>query len=328
MALLSKIALAFDFSRCVEGESGAVYGLLSQLVSKNPDTHTEIIAVLEGSQEPDLWRHLLEALALHTWHGNPIPVAEAIGQDPTRLEFSIRRLFCSMAETPAQRAKIGILKESIDHNNPFIRYHAALLLGRRGDEGVLSHLVDMLNSGDEVWAISAANVLGEMAYRQAADALVDAMSSGVPGLYRAAEQALEEMGALALPALMRALRHSDNYFRFRATCTISRIGGRQAIPALLEALEDVDIGVRWLAGEALACQEDEVLEPLLQNLVHKPIDASLREGTLHVLARFQRRALRAVAPVVEALKSVDYAIFAPMAAYKVLQKLHKIKLSK
>ena len=33
--------LAFDLSGSVEGESGAVYVLLSQLVIKNPDTHTK-----------------------------------------------------------------------------------------------------------------------------------------------------------------------------------------------------------------------------------------------------------------------------------------------
>ena len=68
------------------------------------------------------------------------------------------------------------------------------------------------------------------------------------------------MGQLALPALTRALQHSDSHVRWHAACILGRIDGTQAIPTLVEALENEDSGVRWLAGEALARQEEEILE--------------------------------------------------------------------
>jgi HEAT repeat protein len=328
MALESKNLLASDLNRSIEGDSDATYDLLSRLVSDDPETQTETVDLLEETQEPELWRLLLEMLALHTWRGNPIPVAEVTGQDPKRLEFSIRGLFCNIAEAPAQQAKTRLLEESLDHDNPNIRHHAALLLGRRGDEAALPSLLDMLSSGDEIWAIPAANVIGEMGYNQAADALVVAIASNLPGLHRVAAQALQELGNPAVPALIRALQHPDNHLRWHAARVLGRIGDPQAIPALTEALEDVDNGVRWLAGEALIRLGDEVLEPLLQNLVHKRINAFRRSSTIHVLAHFQREGLQAIAPVVEALRSVNYAVLTPMAAYEVLQELHRIKSSK
>jgi HEAT repeat protein len=316
--------LAADLDRSLGGDSQAARDLLSRLISDDPETQTQTAEMLEGTPEPEAWRLLLEVLALHTWCGDPTPVGEATGQDPKRLAFSIRGLFCSLAETPAQPAKIAVLKQALDHRDPNIRHHAALLLGRRGDAAALPHLLDMLNSGDEVWAIPAANVLGEQGYSQAADALVDAIAGNLPCLHRAAAQALRELGSPAVPALIRALQHPDNHVRWHAARVLGKIGTPEAIPVLIQALEDVDNGVRWLAGEALIHIGDEILEPLFENLAYKPINAFRRTSAIHVLRRFESGGLREVTPTIEALRTVDYATLTPVAAYEVLQKLRSI----
>jgi HEAT repeat protein len=92
-------------------------------------------------------------------------------------------------------------------------------------------------------------------------------------------------------------------------------------------LEDVDNGVRWLAGEALIHIGDDILEPLFENLAHKPINAFRRTSTIHVLRRFESEGLREVTPTIEALRTADYATLTPMAAYEVLQQLRRIKSS-
>jgi HEAT repeat protein len=314
-----------DLERSLEGDSQAVRDLLARLISDEPETQTQTTDMLEDTREPEAWRLLLEVLALHTWRGDPTPVAEATGQDPKRLAFGIRGMFCNLADTPAQPAKIAVLSEALDHRDPTIRDQAALLLGRRGDAAALPCLLDMLNSGDEVRAIPAANVLGEQGYSQAADALVDAIAGDLPCLHRAAAQALQELGSPAVPALIRALQHPDNHVRWHAARVLGKIGTPEAIPALIQAQEDVDNGVRWLAGEALIQLGDEILEPLFENLAHKPINAFRRTGTIQVLRRFESEGLREVTPTIEALRTVDYATLTPMAAYGVLQELRRIR---
>jgi HEAT repeat protein len=170
----------------------------------------------------------------------------------------------------------------------------------------------------------AANVLGEQGYSEAADALVDAIAGDLPCLHRAAAQALKELGSPAVPALIRALQHPDNHVRWHAARVLGKIGTPEAIPVLIQALEDVDNGVRWLAGEALIHIGDDILEPLFENLAHKPINAFRRTSTIHVLRRFESGGLSEVTPTIEALRTVDYATLTPMAAYEVLQKLRKI----
>jgi HEAT repeat protein len=166
--------------------------------------------------------------------------------------------------------------------------------------------------------------LGEQGYSQAADALVGAIAEDLPCLHRAAAQALKELGSPAVPAVIRALQHPDNHVRWHAARVLGKIGTPEAIPALIQAQEDVDNGVRWLAGEALIHIGDDILEPLFENLAHNPINAFRRTSTIHVLRRFESEGLREVTPVIDALRTVDYATLTPMAAYAVLQKLRRI----
>jgi HEAT repeat protein len=190
------------------------------------------------------------------------------------------------------------------------------------EEAAIPHLLKLLRSGDENWAVAAATLLGELGGSEAAEGLADALASSLAGLHRAAARTLEQMGRQAVPALIRVLGHPDNHVRWHAARALGRACDPQSIPALLKALEDADSGVRWLAGEALVNMQAEALEPLLKNLVLKPVNAFIKDSTIHVLSRFQGAEQRAqVAPVIKVLKGVDYAALAPVAAYQVLQSL-------
>ena len=62
--------VAFVLDRSLEGNSEAAYNLLTRLISTDPETQIETTEVLEETQEPEVWRLLLEVLALHTWRGD------------------------------------------------------------------------------------------------------------------------------------------------------------------------------------------------------------------------------------------------------------------
>lgn len=70
---------------------------------------------------------------------------------------------------------------------------------------------------------------------------------------RAALDALVEHGSAGVPALIEALEDSEEQVRWLAAQGLSRIGpvGREAVPALEVALADPDPTVRWQAARAL-----------------------------------------------------------------------------
>ena len=84
--------LASDIDRSLDGDSQAARDLLARLISDDPEVQTQTADMLEDTQGPEVWRLLLEVLALHTWCGDPTPVGEATKQDPKLLAFSIRRI--------------------------------------------------------------------------------------------------------------------------------------------------------------------------------------------------------------------------------------------
>ncbi len=64
--------------------------------------------------------------------------------------------------------------------------------------------------------------------------------------------ALGKIGSeTAIPELLKALEHSDEYFRSNAAAALGKIGSETAIPELLKALEDSHSFVRWEAAFAL-----------------------------------------------------------------------------
>ncbi len=69
---------------------------------------------------------------------------------------------------------------------------------------------------------------------------------------RNATKALGKIGPAAVPALIKALRHSDDrWLRGGAAKSLGRIGTEEAMPELIEALGDPYDDVRLNAAEAL-----------------------------------------------------------------------------
>ena len=68
-----------------------------------------------------------------------------------------------------------------------------------------------------------------------------------------ATEALSNIGEDAVPALIQALQDQDEWVRSRATLALGRIGGgaEDAVPALMQTLQDKDVYVRKYAASAL-----------------------------------------------------------------------------
>ena len=68
---------------------------------------------------------------------------------------------------------------------------------------------------------------------------------------RLAGDALVAIGHQAVPQLLEAMQHDDQFVRIEAVRALAKIGDQSAIPALFEALEDGSALIEYWASEGL-----------------------------------------------------------------------------
>lgn len=100
---------------------------------------------------------------------------------------------------------------------------------------------------------------------------------------RRARVALIELGNEAVPTLVDALSDSRQLVKQEAINALEAIGDDAAAQGLVQALEDEDFGIRWLAAEALAHLGPAGLRPVLTALAHENGPSWIRDGAQHVL---------------------------------------------
>jgi HEAT repeat protein len=140
---------------------------------------------------------------------------------------------------------------------------------------------------------------------------------------------LIHMGEPAVPSLIKAFETRRNFTHWEAAKALSRIGDLRSVQALVQALEDNEFGVRWLAAEGLIAVGYCSLVPLLQALIDRPESVRLREGIHHVLHDLVSQDLldptarEQVKPILAALNDVEPAVAVPIAAHQALKALKK-----
>jgi len=102
-----------------------------------------------------------------------------------------------------------------------------------------------------------------------------------------ARLSLGNEGHAAVPALCDALRKSKaKIVRWEAAKTLGAICDPDSIPFLVEALEDRDFDVAWLAAKALEKQGQAAWPELLRALLKPGRDSvKLLQGAHHVLGK-------------------------------------------
>ncbi|MFQ5811721.1 MAG: HEAT repeat domain-containing protein [Anaerolineae bacterium] len=155
---------------------------------------------------------------------------------------------------PAAREAIPILVEALKDNERRVREAVAQALVKIGPDTVLP-LIEALQ--DRNWGVrhNAAWVLGKIGpdARDAVPALIEALQDENEDVRQRSAWALGEMGPDAkdaVPALIEALGDVKAPVRAAAVTVIENLGP-EAVPALIEALQDEDWNVRQTATEAL-----------------------------------------------------------------------------
>lgn len=100
---------------------------------------------------------------------------------------------------------------------------------------------------------------------------------------------LVKIGNSALDFLLELQRSNKHLSRWEAIKAISEIGSKDAIPILINAMEDEEFDVRWLAAEGLIDIGHSSVYPLLKAFISDKDSIYLKEGVHHVLKGLELR---------------------------------------
>ena len=112
--------------------------------------------------------------------------------------------------------------------------------------------------------------------------LLDGLASRDPVVREKARESLVVVGKPAVPWLIPLLSHRKLQIRWEAAKTLCDIADPIAATSLVNALDDSEGDVRWLAAEGLAALGLDGLQPLLAALIERAQSSWFCEGAHHV----------------------------------------------
>lgn len=144
-----------------------------------------------------------------------------------------------------------------------------------------------------------------------------------------ARYGLIQIGREAVPALINVVQNEKGQARWEAIEVLSRMNAPSAAPALIDALKDDDISIRWAASNALIAQDRAALEPLFEALVKETgfgsvLFRQVAHHILHVL-KDRHQLLPNEIKVFKALESIEPVAEVPWAAQTALEDLRNTR---
>ena len=155
---------------------------------------------------------------------------------------------------PDAAEAVPALTEALGDEQVAVRAGAAQALGnigpaaRSAEEG----LKKLLNDNDAEVRVSAILAMGQVTGSPSPQPMVAALKDESPRVREVAGQLLVKLGQPAIASLKPAVKDKDIGVRAQAVQVLGRIKHADAVPILIEAMEDEDRGVRDAAVLALA----------------------------------------------------------------------------
>lgn len=143
-----------------------------------------------------------------------------------------------------------------------------------------------------------------------------------------ARECLVEIGRPAVPALIKALDNPQMRVRWEAAKALAKIADPVAAAKLVATLADEESDVRWVAGDALIAIGRPAIEPLLAGLIENRDSNWLYQGAHHVLHELIRRDAseldRLLATLLKSLSQLEAAVAVPVAAERALEEIRQL----
>ena len=156
--------------------------------------------------------------------------------------------------------------------------------------------------------------------------LAAALASSSPVARRKAREGLVSIGKPTVPSLIPLLLHRKPHVAWEAAKALCGIADPISAFALVNALEDRNGDVRWVAAEGLTSLGRDGLPPLLAALLQRAKSFWLRKGAhrvCHTLVN-RKRLGPILRPLLAALEEPEPGVAVPPAAYNAPARLRKL----
>ncbi len=156
--------------------------------------------------------------------------------------------------------------------------------------------------------------------------LVSDLASPDPAVRTKAREAPVVIGKLTVPSPIPLLSHRKPHVRWEAAKALCGIADPFTALALVNALDDRDGDVRWLAAEGLAALGEDGLQPLLAALLERAQSGWFCEGAhlvCHTLVK-RKKLGPILRPLLAALENSEPEAAVPPAAYAALSSLREL----
>jgi HEAT repeat protein len=210
-------------------------------------------------------------------------------------------------------------KERAGSHGPLSRHHSKMPLGRLKQGLILPAGMFDLRTLSQ---IQVEHMMTDVSGRNADD-LVGALADNDAAKRKSAREALVEIGASAVPSLLKTLDGAEQHVRWEIVKALTSIAEPSTAEPLVEALGDDDSDVRWVVGEALIALGHCAVKPLLTALAKSQDSEGYYPASHHVLHDLSKSAELAplLAPVLAALGHSEPQVGVPVAAEDALAKL-------
>jgi HEAT repeats len=307
-------ALARD---AADGRRGAAWRLLYWIMENDP----RAVVAVSSLDDDRLAENLLEFIALSTWAGKPfvVPIPLRTAHARTRL----RTLFLPGSGIEYERAERILLAHTHD-KQPAMRETVAHILGIIGSPSATSLLIDALSDATPSVRLQAAKALGRVGDPGAVPVLLKALRGADEQLSSQIFASLVRLGSLAVPSLIQKSKSSSAHIRWNCIRALGEIHDRRALPVLVDALQDSDHSVAWMAAKGLAQFGKDSLKPVLELLMGASMTPWLAETASYVLNSYAQRnkgAKPLLEPLTRRMRESGFRIGTAVAAQKTLKEL-------
>lgn len=312
--------VASSLKQALDGDNQAVNKIFLYLSSENPHLRQIIKESIHDVASPDLWRHLLKSLAIHSWEQGLNSEQHVDQEASQRIDQSIVEVFTQDEYEGERQAKEAVLKQALDDPRLEMRYAAACLLGLRGEVEIIPVLDEILDKAVKSWKVRAVQALACIEDERCGAPLIKALAMDRGTLHSAAKKALIELGPVAEKGWVEALNHPDSHIRWHAARSLSDPSDRRSMETLAEGLLDENREVRWASADTLARIGPPAIPATLAVISRTTLDSHTRQSAYHALhGVYSRRLRERLRPLLDALQSTSASADAPAIAFRLLQ---------